>query len=174
MVARSAVSQLPEEIRAELERRLVRSSFSGYEQLAAWLTEQGFEISKSSLHRYGSKFEERAAQLKVATEQARAIVAETPDDEGAISEALMRLVQEKLFSVLIDFEVDPKKPLNLGSLAKAIAELGRASVTQKKWQTEVKAKVDAAAESVTKIAASGGLSKSSVDELRRQILGIAS
>lgn len=46
----------------------------------------------------------------------------------------MRLVQEKLFQVLIDFQVDPDKPLNLASAARAIADLSRATVGQKKWQ----------------------------------------
>ena len=51
MPARSAVGQLPEEIRDEINRRLVENSFSGYAQLAGWLRELGYQISKSALHR---------------------------------------------------------------------------------------------------------------------------
>src|SRR5690606_6677096 len=118
---------LPEAIRGELDGRLVAGGFAGYEALSDWLGEQGFEISKSALHRYGAQFEDRVSALKLATDQARAIVAESPDDEGTMSEALMRLVQEKLFSILLEMEVDPAK-VNLNSLARSVAELGRASV----------------------------------------------
>lgn len=160
-------------MRAALDRRLIANGFSGYEGLSEWLSDQGYTISKSAIHRYGQPFEQRIQALKMATDQARAIVETAPDDEGAVSEALMRLVQEKLFQGLMDFQMDPDKPLNLASAAKAVAELSRATVTQKKWQAEVRAKAEAAAAAVEKIATSGGLSRESVEDIRRAILGVA-
>jgi hypothetical protein len=171
MPARSKVLLLPEAIRSDLDSRLVAGGFAGYEALSDWLGEQGFEISKSALHRYGAQFEDRVSALKLATDQARAIVAESPDDEGTMSEALMRLVQEKLFSILLEMEVDPAK-VNLNSLARSVAELGRASVTQKKYAQEVRERANAAAEAAEKIAKRGGLSDESVREIRSAILGI--
>jgi len=82
-------------------------------------------------------------------------------------------VQEKLFTVLMTFQVDPNKPLNLGSLAKAISELGRASVSQKKWRAAVRAKASTAAAAAAKIGTKAGLTKNTVDAIRREILGIA-
>jgi len=93
------------------------------------------------LHRYGQGFEERLAALKMASEQARAVVTAAPDEEGAVNEALMRLVQEHLFKLLMS-EGDQ---IDLPKVARAVAELGRASVVQKKWQTEVRGKAEAAA-----------------------------
>lgn len=173
MPPRSSVSQLPAEIRAELERRLIQNGFSGYQDLEDWLRSLGFEISRSSLHRHGQKFEERVQALKLATEQAKAIVTAAPDEEGAVSDALMRLVQEKLFQVLLDFQLDPKKPINIANAAKAVAQLSRATVTQRKWQAEVRERAQEAAEAAAKIAKKGGLSGDAVDEIRRRILGIA-
>ena len=49
MPARSAVGQLPEEIRDELNRRLVENGFAGYAALAAWLADQGYKVSKSAV-----------------------------------------------------------------------------------------------------------------------------
>lgn len=171
MPPRSKVEQLPEGVRAELDARLIQAGFSGYRDLAEWLTAQGFEIKKSALQNYGAQFEERVAALKMATDQARAIVAESPDDEGAMSEALMRLTQEKLFTVLMEIQVDPSK-VNLNSLARSIAELGRASVTQKKYVQEVRERALAAADAAAKIAKRGGLSGAAVTEIRSAILGI--
>lgn len=139
MPKRSKVDALPKALKEWLDSELVKRGFADYEQLAAELKKQGGEVSKSSLHRYGSKFEERMAQLKVSTEQARAVVAASPDDEGAMNEALIRLTQDKLFQVLVELDVDPKS-VNLSKLTKSIADLARSSITQKKWQIEVRTK----------------------------------
>jgi hypothetical protein len=159
-------------VRADLDARLVRNGFADYRGLAEWLTEQGFEIKKSALHSYGQKFEDRCAALKVATQQARAIVAETPDDEGAMGEALTRLVQEKIFNVLMDLEVDPET-IDLSKLTRSIAELTRSSVTLKKYAQTVKERAKAAADAASKIAKKGGLSADAAAEIRSAILGIA-
>lgn len=173
MPPRDAVSQLPEELRAQIDARLIKGGFSGYEELSAWLQEQGCAISKSALHRYGQKFEDRVQALKLATGQAKAMVEASPDDEGAVGEALMRLVQEKLFAILLEFEVTDPSKLNLGAIAKAIASLGRTSIAQKKYATEVKDRAKAAADTVEKLVKNSGLTKEAVSEIRSKILGIA-
>ena len=174
MPRRSSIETLPAELKAWLDGALVAGGFADYRELAAELTARGYPRSKSAVHRYGEKFEERIAQLKVATEQARAIVTASPDDEGAMADALMRLVQERMFTVLRELEVDPAEhTLNLPKAARAIADLARASVTQKKWVSEVREKTRAAAESVEQLAAKGGLSADAVQAIRREILGIA-
>lgn len=170
MPPRSKVAQLPAEVKTWLDKALAENNFSDYEALAAELTERGFAISRSALHRYGQGFEERLAALKMASEQARAVVAAAPDEEGAVNEALMRLVQEHLFKLLMT-EGDQ---IDLPKVAKAVAELGRASVVQKKWQAEVRERAEAAAAKVEKIAKKGGLNADTVAEIRREILGVAS
>ncbi len=164
---------LPPEVKAWLDRALVEGNFSGYDLLAEALKDRGCEISKSSVQRYGASFDKRLQTLKLASEQAKAIVAATPDDEGAVSEALMRLVQEKLFQVMLEFQIDHDKPLNIASAAKAVAELSRATVGQKKWASEMREKASAAAEAVTQVARKGGLTVEAVERIRREILGIA-
>ena len=106
----------------------------------------------------------------MASEQARAVVAAAPDEEGAVNEALMRLVQEHLFKLLMT----DGDQMDLPKVAKAVAELGKASVVQKKWQAEWREKVETAAARVEKIAKKGGMSQSTADEIRREILGMAS
>lgn len=173
MAKRSKIATLPPTVKAWLDTALVEGNFSGYELLEADLKARGFAIGKSSIHRYGSAFEQKLATLKMASEQARAIVTAAPDDEGAVSEALMRLVQEKLFQVMLDFKVDPDKPMNIAGAAKAVAELSRATVNQKKWQAEVKDKAATVAADVDAVVRKGGLSDAAADDIRRRILGIA-
>lgn len=165
-------------MRKTLDRKLVSGGFAGYEALSAWIEEQGFEISKSALHRYGQDFEERLGALKLATEQARAIVAESGDDEGAVNEALIRLLQERLFGVLMDLnmegEVAQKNlPEILSKISRAIADVGRASVQQKKFRQEVQARAKATAEEAVATVKRAGLSDEAAEQIKKSILGIA-
>ncbi|MDH1105662.1 DUF3486 family protein [Pseudomonas otitidis] len=169
MPPRSKVAALPAEVKSWLDQVLVENNFSGYEALSAELAERGYSIGKSALHAYGQTFEDRLSRLRMASEQAKAVVTAAPDEEGAVNEALMRLVQEHLFNLLMT----EGGKVDLPKVAKAVAELGRASVVQKKWLAEVKARAEVAAQAVEKIVRKGGLNAETVNEIRRQILGVA-
>ncbi|HYE35468.1 DUF3486 family protein [Methylocaldum sp.] len=171
MPPRSAVLQLPDPVKAELDRRLLEAGFSGYVALSEWLADQGYEISKSAIHKYGQEFEQRISALKVATEQAKAIAEAAPDEGNAMNEALIRLVQQKAFDVLVNLS-DEDKEVNLKDIGIMVARLSNASVKQKQYQAEVQAKAKSAAEKVASVARQGGLSAEAVDTIRREILGI--
>jgi hypothetical protein len=175
MPKRSSILQLPEDTQAELNKRLVKNGFADYQGLADWLAEKGFQISKSSIHRHGQQFEERLAAIKVATEQAKAITAAVGDEEGAMNEALIRLVQERAFEVLVNLQTDDPKQFAkvFPKMGMMVARLGRASVQQKKWRAEVKGKAKVAANEVGKIVKSSGLSTDKAREIREKILGVA-
>lgn len=170
MPPRSKINQLPKEVKAWLDRALIEGNFSGYELLEQELSERGFVIGKSSINRYGQEFEQRMRALKLATEQAKAISESVPDDEGSMNDALIRLVQQKAFETLLKMEEGaPMKEIGL-----MVARLSNATVKQKQWASEVRAKAESAASAVEKIAKKGGLSAAAVKEIRSQILGIPS
>ena len=60
MARESAVDQLSPEHLELLKVRLEDSGFQDYQQLTDWLTELGYQISKSSVHRFGKKHEHRS------------------------------------------------------------------------------------------------------------------
>ena len=172
--------QLPSEIKERLDRELVSRGFGDYDAVAdminGLLANAGYEmqISKSGLHRYGQTFEDKLSALRIATEQAKAITNELGDDAGQMGAALTSLVQEKCFSVLTKMEnIDPEK-INFPKFAEAVAKINNASVIQKRFQAEVQKKANEAAERVAKIATTGGLTGSTVQAIRKEILGIAS
>jgi hypothetical protein len=171
MAPRSKVVGLPKEVKEWLDNALIEGNFSDYELLASELQAKGFGISKSSLHRYGSAFEQKMAAIKLATEQAEAIAKSVPDDENALGDALLRVIQEKTFSLLMNMQ-DPSN-ISFASLAKIATDLGFASTNVKEFRSKVKAKAREAAEAVEKIAKKGGLSVDSIDTIKRSILGIA-
>jgi hypothetical protein len=171
MGERSKIEGLPPEIKGELDRRLVEGGFKDYVALQDWLRSRGCEVGKSSVHRYGTKLEERLYKLRQATDQAKALVSGSPDDAGDMNEAILRLMQEKMFDALL--RMDDVEGESLGGLAKALAPLVRANIANKKFATEVKAKAQEAADAVEKLARKGGLSADTVKDIRRQILGVA-
>lgn len=61
MGKRSAVEMLPDDVRKQLEHEIRKSRFSGYEQHRKWLEQQGYEISRSAVHRYGQKLQKLAS-----------------------------------------------------------------------------------------------------------------
>ncbi len=178
MAKRSKVSTLPAAVRAWLDEALAQGNFSGYEALQAELKGRGYDIGKSSIHRYGAALERRLAAIKASTHAAAAIAAAAPDDADLRSAAVISLVQTEVFDTILQLQeaedADPAERVKLlSAAAKNIATLTRASIAQKRHELEVRAKAQAAADRVAKIATRGGLSQEGIDSIRREILGIA-
>lgn len=175
MGTRSKVDLLPEAKRQELEQRLIAHSFSNYDALAEWLAAEGFEISRASIYRWGSKFEERVKAVGIIAQQARAMREANPDDDGAVTDMLTRMAQEKMFDVLMELEIDPET-IDPTKLFRAVADMNRSAVAAKKYQAEVKQRAQVAADAVAKTlkaAGAKGLSADTAAEIRAKILGIA-
>lgn len=170
---------MPAELQEELNQRLVKGSFSDYRGLTGWLSENGYVISKSSLQEYGAAFQQRLAGVDLATRQARAIVEASPDDEGAMTDALTRLVQ-RIFTVLMEIEDRDGAKLSdadLARFARAIGNLSRATVSLRRWTAEYRERLErqkrAASDKVTEILRQQpGLSADAEALIRKALLGI--
>lgn len=179
MPPRNQVYSLPPEVRDELNERLVSTGFQGYSALADWLAARGYNVSRSSVHRYGQdlqdEFDEAMGDVRKTTELAKAMAAEQEDESGHLIDATARMVQDQLLRITIAMrkaEQDPAKAAKqLGSVTKALADIGRVSLSQKKWAAEVRQ--EAANEAADKAEAAGraqGLSSDGVAALRAAIL----
>lgn len=175
----SSIDQLKPEDRQMLDRWLMDKGFCGYEEISAKLAELGYSVSKSSVHRYGQKLEQKLSAVQASTQAALMIAEAAPDDSDVRSAAVLSLVQTEIFNALVALQesdnedADPADRIMLMAKAgKGIAEIAKASVNQKKWESEVKERVQAAAKAVDKIAKKGGLSAETATEIRKQILGI--
>ncbi|WP_119689336.1 DUF3486 family protein [Acinetobacter nosocomialis] len=179
MARESSIDLLSAEDKTWLDKRFMDQGFCGYEEIANILQERGYNVSKSSVHRYGQKLEHKLAAVQASTQAAMMIADAAPDDSDMRSSAVLSLVQTELFNALIALQesenpdADPADRIMLMAKAgKGIAEISKASVNQKKWESEVKERVQAAAKAVDKIAKKGGLSAETAAEIRKQILGI--
>lgn len=179
MPRRSKILDLPPEIKAELDRRLIAGGFTNYEDQADWLNERlsvvGLEltISRSGVHRYGQAFEAKCEAIKIATEQAKAIVSVVGDDEGDMNEALIRLIQQLSFDILIKNE-DADIATLLPKMGVMVAKLSKASVDQKKYAAEARKKaLEEAASTAERTAKQEGVSPDTIERIRRDVLMMA-
>lgn len=151
---------MPEDLRKELDGRLVAGGFSGYRALTEWLRGEGFEISVGSVIRHGRQLETRIAQVKASTDAAVALVEASPDDEGAMSEATLRLVQQKMFDLLLATETEDLKAV--GTAATALAKAARANIAVRNARAKAMAE---AAGTVRREAEKLGLSEDVLDRI---------
>ena len=183
MARESAIDKLLPEHKKLLDDKLFDNGFNGYADLTRWLNELGYEIGKSSIHRYGQKVERKLAAVQASTQAAVMIAEAAPDDADVRSQAVLSLVQTELFNALVDLQnatddedgdINPADRIKLfGQAGKGIANVTTASVNQKKWQVEVRDKAQKAADAVENIVSKGGLSGDTVQMIRKEILGIA-
>lgn len=172
MPPRSKVHALPKAVKAWLDGALVDGNFGGYEGLAEELKGRGYDVSKTSIHRYGQAFEERLSTLRLVTEQAKAVVEASPDDDDAVNQALIRVTQEKLFTVMMDLKIDPKQ-VDIAKITRSIADLSRSSTASKEYANKVKLRAKEAAKDIAAVAKKAGLTDEAVNEIKKRILGVA-
>ena len=170
MVARSKVDLLPDDLKKSLNKRLVEAAFADYENLSDWLAEQGYAISKSSIHRYGRRYEQQIERLRVVTDTAERLVAAAPDDKSALAQATVQLAQEKLFDIfLASDEGDASKLL---AACSALAKLTTSQNSLEKLRHNAKiAERAAAAERAGEVAERRGLTPATTRALRKAIEG---
>lgn len=178
------IAQLPPEIRRWLHETLVDRAFGDIvavtDELQAMLRKADIAIyiGKSAVGAESLKLKRAQESIKASTEAAKLIVDSARDDGDARGEALMALISSDMFDCLLksreaEGEEDPIARLALMSeAAKSASRLTMASVSQRKMRRDVEERAAKAAEAVTKIARTGGLQQSQVDEIRAQILGI--
>jgi hypothetical protein len=182
MPRRSAVWALPEEVRAELDRRLVGSGFAHYEGLSAWLAEHGYQMSKSAVHRYGQEleesFERSMGRVKAAQALARAWTEADPDAQGALVDATARIAEEALLRITIalgEAEEDPQGlAKHMSQVSRALADLGRLTLAHRRHAEQVRREAAQALEAKVEAAAGAGrtLDAEAVRGLIREAYGV--
>lgn len=152
MPPRSAFATLDPALLAELDALIVANGFGNYQGIVDWLATRGVEVSVATAWRHGSALERKLQAVRDATMGARAIAEATPDDADMRSAAVLSLVQTELFNTLValreaDDADDPADRLKIIARAgQGIAQLARASTSQKRfeqeWRDKARTKLD--------------------------------
>jgi DNA polymerase III gamma/tau subunit len=175
----SPIDDMTADQRQAFEAELIRRNFKDYDGLVEWLKGNGLEISRSAAYRHGSKLQRRLQAVRNSTEAAKLIAEAAPDDADLRSAAVISMVQSELFDVMVTLQdLDEAEPgervMLLKEAARSVLDMTKASVLQKKWQQEMQARVQAAAEKVTETVRAAGVSQETIEIIRRDVLGLAS
>jgi hypothetical protein len=140
MPPRSKVATLPQELRDELERRIVERAFSGYEELADWLQQQGYQIAEDSIQRYGARLHQKIESLEQSAQQAKAIASAAPEARATIVDATIELLNERVFSALMEAEQIEQN--DIVRLSRTVGDLSRISIARQRWAGEVRSRLE--------------------------------
>ena len=141
----STVDKLPDEIKTELDLRLADTA-NTYEEIAAWLKSEGYEISKSALGRYSIRSTQAAQRVAETLQRTQAIaqaVEAHPDLDytKAASMVLMDGLMQRVSTAEDDFSSMP-----LDKAGRLIASLSRNATYEKRVRQDMKKKAELAFE----------------------------
>lgn len=126
------IDQLPAPLKREVENRLMNGET--YEDISAYLQDQGQDVHYSSVGRYGRKFLKSFEAVRVATEYASLLAKDNADRPSTeIHEVNNLLASQMIMEAMIDDEMDIEKK---SKLIKSIASLQRAQVSNEKLKID--------------------------------------
>lgn len=179
----SKIAKLPPELRAWLHKAIVKRGYGDIvaltEELNALCKEGGVAVTvgKSAVGVESQRVKRAQEAIRATTEAAKLIAESSPDDGDNRSAAAMAIVQSEVFELLLKFREsedmdDLARMAVMNDAALGLSRLSRSRVNQSRWNVEVTAKAQAAADKVTKLAKKGGMDAKTVAEIRASILGI--
>lgn len=139
----STIDKLPDDIKGQLDIKLADNT-NTYEELAAWLKESGYEISKSAIGRYAIR-SNRAAQRVAETLQRTQAIAKAVESHPdldytkAASMVLMDGLMQRVSTAEDDFQEMP-----LDKAGRLIASLSRNATYEKRVRQDMKRKAELA------------------------------
>ena len=141
----STIDKLPDDIKGQLDVRLADTS-NTYEELAAWLKAEGYEISKSAIGRYAIRTTQAAQRVAQTIQRTQAIaqaVEAHPDLDytKAASMVLMDGLMQRVSTAEDDFQEMP-----LDKAGRLIASLARNATYEKRVRQDMKKKAELAFE----------------------------
>lgn len=146
--SRHKVSTFPKELIEAINKKLVEGKT--YEEITEFINEKGFEIGKSSVGRYGKDFLSKLESLKVAKEQARALVEEVSDRPATeMHEAANQMAIQLIIELFMKGNFEEVDDINkLAGVFKSLSALEKSAVAREKLKFDVDKGVRAAFERI--------------------------
>lgn len=168
---KNTVVRLDPRIRESVDSA-IREGRATIDDIVAIVRAMGGEASRSAVGRYKQQAESQMQKYREAQEIAKVWIGKlATDPEGDVGRLLSEMLRTAAFQTMGDMEA--AAPMDLMLLAKALKDL--AGADKLTAERILKVRTEAAKEAAEKVAAVGkakGLSKETVEELRREILGV--
>lgn len=159
-------TDLPEHLRRQVDRLLLERGTT-YEDIAAFLRSQGYDISRSSIGRYGKAFFEAYQNVKRFEDQSKALVGEAGD--LTMEEALGKVLLQKVLAAVTESDFDI---MEKSRILADFARLQSSNIQREKLKESFAKKADTAAKNVEKIARKEGLSEQAIGQIRSIFMGL--
>lgn len=177
----SKVTKLPQRLRAAIDDAIAKRRAT-YDELAAmvekWIAEGKVAAtdapSRAGLARYGKNYFARMEQLNLMREQAKQVVASAEEYGMVLDEAATNMALNELMAIFMSRDPnDPMKPADIARVMSGLGKLQQSSAVREKLKSDFAARAQAAAKKVGAKAKQAGLSKQAIEEIEREVLGIA-
>jgi Protein of unknown function (DUF3486) len=184
-VKKSFYASLKPEQRAELDRRLIDSGWTGFDEHLSWLKSIGSEASKTVLIKYAEKYRAKLEDLKLQDDYRRAYQQEINDDIQVNAVNLIATAQRATQFLLdrvetrmksLDDEVgDHQLAMAANTLSKVVGSIGTlnsSQVVNQKYLDEKRTKQEAKFEALAAEGQSAGISPEFMERMRKEVLNI--
>jgi hypothetical protein len=132
---RFRVDEYPEEAREMLESMLADTR-NTYQDIADRMTEKGYAISKSAVHRYAVRTEAAAERIRAAAEQTRMLIQSVKDGQDVqATEVASALLLDGLINRLATAE-EEFDDLPIDKAGRLLVQLQRSGVYKNRWKDE--------------------------------------
>lgn len=180
MPPRSKIDKLPEKVRDELDRKLIRNGFGDHAQLSKWLASKGFKICPASVGTHSQRLRRQVERLRIARTHAKAIQAESGDEAGDLNDAIISMIQAQVFDKITGIDLDELNPEDIKTLKQMghmVADLARAATSQKRFAQQYRTEIrkEALRDAAAAVRASGkkaGISAKTLREIEQKLLGL--
>ncbi|MEZ5571189.1 MAG: DUF3486 family protein [Halioglobus sp.] len=185
MGRKSSIDKLPQEVREALNAWLRDAALTQEEttdRTNTLLAEIGvdFRISKSAVNRYSQRMEQIGAKIRQSREVSEMWIANLGSQpQGQLGKLINEMIRTMAFeaSAALAESGDPVPPKILKDLALAVQRLESAANMNEDRERKVRAEerqrvVEEAATKVEQAGNQGGMSRESIDTIKREILGI--
>jgi len=186
MARQSTITSLPADILEKLQELLRDprcTQLKATAEINAILEAEGHEerVTKSAINRYSKRMEEVGARLRQSREVAEMWIGKLGNSpQGETGKLLNEIIRTLAFETTMQAAEgeDPVSPAMLKDLALAVQRLeSAANMNQerdKKIRDEArKVALEEAASKVEEVSKTGGMTRDSIDIIKREILGIA-
>lgn len=168
----SSIKRLDPRIREAVDAA-IREGRASIGDIVDLIKNLGGEVSRSAVGRYKQAAEAQMQRYREAQEVAKVWIGKLQaDPEGDVGRLLAEMLRTTAFQTLGD--MDAATPGDVMFLAKALKDLASADKMTAERIIKVRQEMaKEAADKATAVAKAKGLSKETVEELRREILGVA-
>lgn len=133
--SRSKIDELPPKVKQKLDDMLADTR-NTYQDIIEEIAEDGYQISRSGLHRYAVRIDAAAQRLRAAAEQTRTLIQQVRDNQDLeATEVASAILLDGLIHRIATAEEEFER-LSIDKAGRLLVQLQRSGVYKNRWKAE--------------------------------------